>query len=240
MGISIIILCLLLQRFFSINYGVYQLPIYFMNYYHLLTQKMKVSVVLLILPMVVIITLLFAGVYHFTGAVGYYLLSAILFWMAVDCRKDLVNESTAVIDELFIAVYNRFFAPTFWYVILGPAGLVLYTAVASLLVYLTTQSESRLLRHTVKLKGYLDWIPLRVVGFGFAVMGNFSVAFKNWLVSFRHPFALNEEIIAQFGLAALTYAEDELSLKTAMKLIDRVIMFWLAIIALFTLEFWLG
>src|ERR1041385_7111998 len=139
MGISIIILCLVLQRFASIEYGVYRLPPYFGRYYH----------TLIILPVVVIISLFFVSIYHFTGDIGYYLMSAILFWVAVDCRnKNLLNESTATVDELFIAVYNRFFAPAFWYVILGPAGLILYTAVVPI----------------VKLKRLLDWIPLRLVG----------------------------------------------------------------------------
>ncbi len=249
MAISIIIICLILQRLLLIDYYAYQLPFYLTIYFRWLIQAVEyitkghplVGVVFLVLPLVIVFTVIFAIAYHLCGIFGYSILSAILLWLSVDCRGiKAIDEKVSVIDDLFISAYQRFFAPVFWFVILGPTGLVLYTVTASLLTFLISVNELKLFQYTAKLKNYLDWIPLRLVGFSFALMGNFAVALKSWMGYLWQSPAEDREIIVKFGIAALVYSDQELSFKTAMKLIDRVIIFWLIVILLFTLEFWLG
>jgi AmpE protein len=247
-AISVIIICLLLQRWLCLEYGAFRLPLYYKTYFRWLYQSIEhiaetypvISVLIFILPLVIVSTLLFVSIYHVLGVVGYCAISFVMMWLSVDAQRvPLKNEEQENIENLFISIYQRFFGPVFWYIILGPTGLVLYTAVSSLQAFLTGENHLKLLQYVVNIKNYLDWIPLRLIGFSFALMGNFAIAFKSWIGTLWQV-SMQEQAMIKFGVAALTYSEQEQSFNTAIKLIDRVILFWLIVIAFFTLEFWLG
>jgi adenosylcobinamide-phosphate synthase len=107
------------------------------------------------------------------------------------------------IERGLVDAYRQVFAPIFWFVVLpGPAGAVLYRAVALLAeewkapspgVEPTAPVASRgeFGRPARKLLAILDWIPVRLTALAFAVVGDFEDAVLCWRTQ-AHRWAKQE------------------------------------------------
>lgn len=91
------------------------------------------------------------------------------------------------IEEALVASHRHVFAPMFWFVLLGPAGAVLYR----LALFFNIQwGERGLLEHDAEFgefgrfarKAYalIDWAPVRLSAIGFAIVGDFEDAIYCW------------------------------------------------------------
>jgi len=101
------------------------------------------------------------------------------------------------IERGLVDAYRQVFAVIFWFVILpGPAGAVLYRAVALLAEEWKTPSPgvepsapvaSRVEfgRPARRLLALLDWIPVRLTALAFAVVGDFEDAVSCWRTQAR-------------------------------------------------------
>ena len=84
------------------------------------------------------------------------------------------------IEVMLRRAHQGLFAPIFWFVILGPAGALLYR-----LTHLAAQAwqgtEDTLFNHFArKAFEYLDWLPARITAGSFAVVGDFEDAVYCW------------------------------------------------------------
>lgn len=250
MSISIIIICLVLQRLFLFDRFAYQLH-WLEVYFHWIINKVEyvmeghaiVGVLILLMPLVIVFNLLFILVYHFFGIVTYYIVNLIFVWLCIDGR-DLVKKPYPLARgaDLFIFTYERLFAVIFWFVVFGPAGLILYTATISLRNFLLAESHQNLLSYVLKLKAVLDWAPIRLLGLSYAVVGHFSSVSKMWSTHLTTGLSTDSRLAVEYGCAALGVSESALDqVQTeAIQLINRALAFWLLVIALITLVFWLG
>jgi len=96
------------------------------------------------------------------------------------------------IERGLVDAYRQVFAVIFWFVILpGPAGAVLYRAVALLAEEWNTPSpgvepsapvasRAEFGRPARRLLALLDWIPVRLTALAFAVVGDFEDAVSCW------------------------------------------------------------
>lgn len=145
-----------------------------------------------------------------------------------------------------LAIFNKFneniFAVLFWFVILGPLGAVLYRTIA-----LINQHANKVASPDMTLamaartcQDILDWIPLRLLGLGYALVGNFQPTFKYWLANVISEPAKNQQLIEQTGMLALnidsynpegTLAENKL----ALDLTERTLIVYLVVLALITI-----
>lgn len=91
------------------------------------------------------------------------------------------------IEEALVASHRHVFAPMFWFVLLGPAGALLYR----LALFFNIQWGGRgLVEHDAEFgefgrfarKAYavLDWAPVRCSAVGFAIVGDFEDAIYCW------------------------------------------------------------
>ncbi len=143
----------------------------------------------------------------------------------------------ALTEALLCHANTRTFAVLFWYVVLGPFGAVLYRMVSQL-----TKLSSRpqdMLNAIATVAHTLDWIPARLVGLGYALAGNFVKGFQQWMHYAGRGLASNQDLLIMSGLAAMdinpdTPADAEQARQT-LRLIDRSLIVWIVVIAIFTL-----
>jgi membrane protein required for beta-lactamase induction len=148
-----------------------------------------------------------------------------------------------------LAIFSKFneniFAVLFWFVILGPLGAVLYRTIA-----LTNQHANKAANQDVLLataahscQNILDWIPLRLLSLGYALVGNFQPTFKYWLANVISEPAKNQQLIEQTGMLALN--SDSYNLegtleenKLALELTQRTLIVYSVVLALITISMW--
>jgi adenosylcobinamide-phosphate synthase len=83
------------------------------------------------------------------------------------------------IETVLLRAHSGLLAPIFWFVILGPAGAVLYR-LAQLIQQAWQFEESNFDRPAQRLFYWLDWLPAHVTAISFAVVGNFEDAMYCW------------------------------------------------------------
>lgn len=148
------------------------------------------------------------------------------------------NSSSEFHSELvrasFIAAHERIFSVIFWFVILGPLGAVLYR----LIELFSVQTELGLTKTAEQWKSALDWIPVRLFTFLFALGGHFTEVMAVWKKEVWKGFNANDSLLSNCGVAALDVMEEGQVPETgeaeqaALDLLDRVFVIGLVILAI--------
>lgn len=102
-------------------------------------------------------------------------------WESTDASDYSANELAKVsIETMLRRAHQGLFAPIFWFVILGPAGALLYR-LAHLAKSEWHTADANLFNHFAR-KAFelLDWLPARVTAGSFAVVGDFEDAVYCW------------------------------------------------------------
>jgi adenosylcobinamide-phosphate synthase len=105
-------------------------------------------------------------------------------WRGSSCEHLGSGEvARLTIEQALVASHRHVFAPLFWYVLLGPAGALLYR-----LTFAFRQQWSE--RHDAEYGDFgafaaqafdvLDWLPVRATAVSFAVVGDFEDAIYCW------------------------------------------------------------
>lgn len=171
-------------------------------------------------------------------------------------QAGLPLDGGTLVEEIFMAALRRWFGVLFWFAVLGPAGAVLYRLTQLLACapgYAEDQSAGQrdLLRRCTRV---LDWLPAHLMALSLALVSDFDAVFKAWRdwhqASGRGYFALDLGFlgaIARAGVDADVAAESEdgrpsrdpiVALDDAMVLVRRVLVAWVAIIAVVVLAGW--
>jgi adenosylcobinamide-phosphate synthase len=87
------------------------------------------------------------------------------------------------IEEALLASHHQVFAPLFWFAILGPAGPVIYRLADLFKRHWGDRSDvefgqfGTFSRHAFAV---IDWLPVRLTAFAFAIVGDFEDAVYCW------------------------------------------------------------
>ncbi|MEJ2142644.1 MAG: regulatory signaling modulator protein AmpE [Gammaproteobacteria bacterium] len=157
-----------------------------------------------------------------------------------------VSDKPAVVavkvkEAIFIQGNNRMLGVLCWFVLLGPAGALLFRF---------SEIHSRTCK--VENTGYADacnrlfyilsWLPARISVLGYAIVGNFVDTMSKWQGMSDIWQADNDELVVTSGLGALKHDESKASdeaditgVLDALALVKRTLVFWLAVLAIFTL-----
>lgn len=145
-------------------------------------------------------------------------------------------------EAIFIEGNTRMLGVLFWFVLLGPAGALLYRL-----------SDRQNRHYREEQTGYADsakrlfdilsWLPARLCVLGFAVMGNFVDTMSKWNSVNDFWVEDNETLLTRSGAGALQQDHSEehpVSMSSseifeALALVKRTIVFWVAVIAVLTL-----
>lgn len=138
---------------------------------------------------------------------------------------------------------EEIFAVLFWFTLLGPVGALLYRL--SLLIEQHADNTAQPLHHHAKLfRAVLDWLPIRLLGFSFTLVGNFTESFNFLRRSIFSGINNNQFFLQTIGIIAVGNDPADASQatikenKALLGLFDRTIIIWLVAIALLTLAAW--
>lgn len=258
MTLIIILVAIVLQRFLKFNSYSRQFN-WASPYFQLMNSKVKqitaghglLGVAILVVPIVLVSAILFGVAYGIFGLIGTGVLQLALVWYCLDAR-DIRKEpyDNATSESLLLKSYQHLFAILFWYGVFGPVGLVLYISVSHLSSVVpkaiapaaetsgeevSTQSSASLHEYLLKTLGVLDWVPARLLGLSFALVGNFGDVFKLWFQKLFHGIQDPQRLVVEWGTAALKSESVEGgALESSINLIDRSLLIWLVVILLLT------
>ena len=155
------------------------------------------------------------------------------------------TDSRALIEAMLCHANTRTFAVIFWFVIFGPCGALLYRTITQI-TKLSSRPQNDLnaiARCAHVLEDILDWLPARIVGLGYALAGNFSKGFSEWMQHLKGGLNSNQDLLISTGIGAMGLdPEGESDVEEArqvLRMIDRSLIVWLVLIAIFTLGSWI-
>ncbi len=137
---------------------------------------------------------------------------------------------------IFVEANRRVFAVFFWFLLLGPVGAMLYRLVdLCKLRGITTQALA------AQVQNLLDWLPVRIFTFIFALAGHFTAVIQHWRLCVFSPPIANDVFLTDCGIAALDILEsgripeDGSAEKETLALLDRAFVIALVILAIVVL-----
>ncbi|MBA3582482.1 MAG: regulatory signaling modulator protein AmpE [Gammaproteobacteria bacterium] len=167
----------------------------------------------------------------------------------------LLEQDRAIALAVFRECNTRIFGVLFWYLVLGPAGALLFR-VSAAIMHEARREQSNLQAAAQKIFGLLGWIPARITAMGFFLAGSFEDAVDGWRrarVGDQDWHQQNERLLAKTGAAAMQHEVEDIVLddettdeetlywvRAARGLVLRTLVVWLVGIALMTLGGWTG
>jgi AmpE protein len=169
-------------------------------------------------------------------------------------------EGGDAVGRVFVAALRRWFGVLFWFVVLGAVGALLYRLVA-----IAAEEEPALSLPTGTVEGarrlllLLDWPVTQLMTLSLALVGNFDVVVSAWKGAGGADLDLGARVLAAAGRASVRRelddaAEDMVAMpvgdaieaplvramRDAMSLVWRVLLAWLALLALFVVAGWVN
>jgi AmpE protein len=173
-----------------------------------------------------------------------------------EAAQALPFEAEALVEAAFDSALRRTFGVVFWFVVLGPAGALLYRVTQQLAF---APEHARALPApqqalAAKFARALDWAPAHLIALALAIAADFDAVHKAWRdyhaahgkgyfcleLGFLNAIArasVNADIAA--GDGHVVDATNPLAaLDEAMTLIRRVLVVWLALLAVIVIGGW--
>jgi len=163
----------------------------------------------------------------------------------------------ALVEGVFNGALRRWFGPLFWFLLLGPAGALLYR-ISALLGSDSAHADTPTAQRDAArwLLAVLDWPVAQLMTFALALAANFDAVFGAWRDWHAGGMRLDTGFLGAAARASvdIEIADDEtdlptgngiastpalLELRDAMSLVWRVLLLWLAVIALFVIAHFL-
>ena len=181
-------------------------------------------------------------------------------WRGDDtAAMDARDLASATIEQLFVHSHRQTFGVLFWFVLLGPAGAVLYR-LASVLSLRWREATPQFSVAARKIFHVLNWVPVRLTALTYAVAGNFEDALYCWRtqaaawpeaeegvalaagagamgVRLGQPLIAGEEWYAR-GEIGLGDEPDADQIDSANSMIWRGLVVWLMLALLFMVAGW--
>jgi len=162
-------------------------------------------------------------------------------------------ESTALVEATFLSALSRWFGVIFWFVLLGPAGALAYRMIQLIarnnaFADALDARQHDLLERTARI---LDWAPAHLMALTLALVSDFDSVLHTWRayhaahgqgyftldLGFLGALAragVDADVVAGDGYA--TDVNDPLNeLSDARRALRRILMTWLAVLALLVL-----
>ncbi|GHC01055.1 cobalamin biosynthesis protein [Thermomonas carbonis] len=174
---------------------------------------------------------------------------------------DASLDGASLVEAVFRNAQRRWFGVLFWFCVLGPFGALLYR----LSVLAAEQDADALPQDTLQgarlWLSLLEWPVTQLIALALALVGNFDSVLSAWreenafgLDSRLLPNAARASVRSEIADEVADYAESGISpstalaevfgelpeLRDAMNLAWRVLVLWLAVIALFVVAGWVS
>jgi AmpE protein len=165
-------------------------------------------------------------------------------------------EAAPLVEAAFAAALSRWFGVLFWFVVLGPAGALGYRVVQLLARQAEFAAEVDAGQHALLERAalVLDWAPAHLIALTLALVSEFDTVMRTWRdyhAAHGHGYFTLDlgflPAIAKAGIDADVVAGDGyasdvgnplLELDDARTVLRRILVAWLAVIALCVLAGW--
>ena len=167
-------------------------------------------------------------------------------------------DGPALVEAVFANALRRWFGVLFWFLLLGPVGALLYR-LSSLAVdgEPATELPEQTRAGARALVTALDWPVAQLMTLAMALVGNFDTVFSAWREAGGTQFRLHTGFLGSAARASVRgelaeeaeeYAEEGMvqamrelpELRDAMSLVWRILLLWLAVLAVFVIGGWVG
>jgi AmpE protein len=146
----------------------------------------------------------------------------------------------------------------FWFLLLGPVGALLYRLTAFSVEGEFAQSLPTETREGARaLYAVLDWPVAQLMTLSMALVGNFDAVFNAWRQANGNHWQLDNAFLGAAARASVKselaeeaeeYAEEGMvqamrelpELRDAMSLVWRILLLWMAVLALFVIAGWVS
>jgi len=250
MNFIILLICLAAERWTNLGFNVRKFKVFelYLTLFKSLKLNSYLNLLIILLPILIVIVLIFFLLMFVWFGLLAFIFAFLILWY---CFGDFVFDDKAAIHQenyhdevetqvasLVMLANNHIFAVTFWFLILGPIGAVLYR-VNELVSKKGANAELQTV--ATKFQLLLDWIPTRLLAISFGFVSHFMKVLKAWLDHILTGVSQNEQVLTACGFAAM---QDDLNAsgitpaevkKHVLTLIDRTLIFWLVIIAIITI-----
>lgn len=167
----------------------------------------------------------------------------------VERAKDLLREhfdffeptdvtASMLLKAFYRASLQRIFSILFWFVLLGPAGAILYRLLQKLSIYREDDIIPNTYRFAERLTDLLDWVPARLLAFTFCLAGHFMDIFTKWRANCTLGIKNPHNILYECGYVAVN-ANDSVTKTVVLSQFDeayylvcRSLFIWLVVLAL--------
>ena len=169
-----------------------------------------------------------------------------------------MTEDALLPGSLMRSALRRWFAPLFWFLLLGPVGAALYRlAERAALVEAARLPEENAAGARVLLQ-WLEWPVAQLMALALALAGNFDLVFRAWRAAGGDRWQVQSGFLEAAGRAAVRgelaeeaedylregepvpFAGDLVELRDAMSLVWRMLLVWLAVLALLVIAGWVS
>lgn len=168
---------------------------------------------------------------------------AVSSFIDISFINNLAELEKGVSRAILFSSFEKIFAGLFWFLALGIYGVSTYTITVLLAQRASKLNPSNieLAKLASKLQGIFEWLPARLVGFSFALVGRFSRSASYSLNNLWSGVASARDFVVGSGLAALDIEPDEdfpaEENYAALDLINRTIIVWLIAISFMLIGF---
>ncbi|MGJ8668353.1 MAG: regulatory signaling modulator protein AmpE [Oceanococcus sp.] len=165
-------------------------------------------------------------------------------------RSVTANEGRSMVAACFVQGHERWLSILLWFFVLGLPGAVAYRLLSAISCHLRHSGrDDELQKLTETLHGAMAWPSAHIAVVLYALAGSTDHAWerwRQWLVEGSSPWVRNAwPLLADIGMAALAQDAEQPTqagecLDRAIKLLNRSMMIYLAVIALLTIGGWIA
>lgn len=167
-------------------------------------------------------------------------------------------DAPSLVEAVALNALRRWLAVMFWLLVLGPFGAVLYRFSALLVESnLSRRLPPRNLQGVRGLLAVLEWPVVQLAALSMVLVGNFDAAYRAWHALGQRRWALCSSLLGTVACASVgaeprqssgDAGDSELvpvgrrlpEVGDAMSLVWRVLLLWLALLALWVIAGWLS
>lgn len=165
--------------------------------------------------------------------------------IADDSIGNMTELRRSVTKAILLKSFERVFAGLFWFMVFGVYGVITYTVI-NLLRQTSLKVDPNyieLAKLAGQIQGVLEWIPARLLGFSYALVGHFNEGFGYCARNLWTGLSDVKRFTVDSGLAALNVnpnvAEvDQQENYAALDIINRVLIIWLVALCLVLIGSW--
>ena len=156
-------------------------------------------------------------------------------------HADKNDEIDSIVNNIFYNSMRSIFSILFIFLLLGPAGCLGYIIIDNYIYSKQIKVDQKSKKFIKLVVSILEFLPIRICAFTFAVVANFELCLDKWrsLKHHKEIYNSNSNLINIIGLASFKGDDDNLALAKviyAQSIISRSLLAWLSVIGLLVIS----